>query len=149
MYGKWFKCGTQWFQLWSGPCSPPLQARLSEGGQVAADCPKEVGPSEKKVSRDYSPARESHTCPHQAWLCMPGVGDSPHNALPGTTPHSRDWLQSPQPGWTIQCAWRRKETDKCWWSWQSSQTRAMGRGQRMVKHLEARWLGPLPRGIIS
>ena len=57
VYGKWFKCGTRWFQLMSGPRSPP-QARLSEGGQVATDCPKEIAPSERKVPRRYSPARE-------------------------------------------------------------------------------------------
>ena len=127
--------------------SSPGQAEWT--GQVATDCPKEVGPSERKVPREYSPARGSHTCPHQAWICTPGVGDSPRNVLPGTILHSRGWLQSPQSQWAVQCAWRREETDEGRWSWQSTQARAVGREWKMVGHREAGWLGPLPSGIIT
>ena len=57
----------------SGPWSPP-QARLSEGGQVATDCPKEIAPSEKKVPRRYSPAREVISAPSRPGSASQGWG---------------------------------------------------------------------------
>ena len=45
------------------PLVTSSQARLSEGGQVATDCPKEVGPSERKVPRVQSSQGKSHLPP--------------------------------------------------------------------------------------
>ena len=57
----------------SGPWSPP-QTRLSEGGQVATDCPKEIAPSERKVPRSYSPAREVIPAPSRPGSAPQGWG---------------------------------------------------------------------------
>lgn len=65
------------------------QARLSEGGQGATDCPKEDGPSERKVPKSTAQPGKVTPPPTRPGSAPPGVDNSPRGALPGTTAHSR------------------------------------------------------------
>lgn len=124
----------------------PHEAEWRRG--TAADSPKEVGASEGKLPKEYSPPRECHTCspPGLALSCQKW---GTHHILHYVGLHQIHECGHSLSDIAHQSSEAGDRTDKDQWSWQSSQGGVMGRVRDVVEHLEVRWLELLLRGIIT